>query len=162
MKPEGSVATVRLDVNGRAHEIAAAGNTPLLYVLRNHLGLKAVHFGCGKGECGACRVLIDGRPLSSRDTPLWAAAGKRIVTPEGLGDAGRPHPVQSALIAEQAGQCGYCLPGIVVSAAALLERQPDPSADEVRAALDQNLCRCGSHNRIVRAVLRAAKAGAAP
>ena len=147
-----------LSVNGTTHEIDAAGDTPLLHVLRNDLGLKAAHFGCGTGECGACRVIIDGRAVASCDTPLWAAADKHITTVEGLGDAAHPHPLQSALIAEQAGQCGYCLPGILISAAALLARQPRPTETEVRAALDDNLCRCGSHNRIVRAVLRAAQA----
>lgn len=150
-----------LSVNGTEHEITAAGDTPLLYVLRNDLGLKAAHFGCGTGQCGACRVLLDGQAVASCDTPLWAAADKSITTVEGLGDAAHPHPLQSALIAEQAGQCGYCLPGILMSAAALLERNPMPSESEVRVALDQNLCRCGSHNRIVRAVLRAAHAAQA-
>ena len=151
-----------LSVNGTEHEITAAADTPLLYVLRNDLGLKAAHFGCGTGQCGACRVLLDGHAVASCDTPLWAAAGKSITTVEGLGDAARPHPLQSALIAEQAGQCGYCLPGILMSAAALLESNAMPSESEVRVALDQNLCRCGSHNRIVRAVLRAAREGARP
>lgn len=155
----GAETTLRLNVNGAEHEVQAAEDTPLLYVLRNQLGLKAAHFGCGTGQCGACRVLIDGRPVASCDTPLWAALGKRITTAEGLGDAAHPHPLQSALIAEQAGQCGYCLPGILISAAALLAREPKPGEDAVRAALDDNLCRCGSHNRIVRAVLRAANAG---
>ena len=152
----GAAASLRLNINGTEREVEAAEDTPLLYVLRNQLGLKAVHFGCGTGECGACRVLIDGRAVAACDTPLWAALGKRITTVEGLGDAARPHPLQSALIAEQAGQCGYCLPGILISAAALLGRAPQPSETEVRAALDENLCRCGAHNRIVRAVLRAA------
>ena len=156
----GAAAALRLNVNGSVHEVCAAEDTPLLYVLRNQLGLKAAHFGCGTGQCGACRALIDGQAVASCDTPLWAALGKRITTAEGLGNAARPHPLQSALIAEQAGQCGYCLPGILVSAAALLRSKPRPSASEVRAALDQNLCRCGSHNRIVRAVLRAAEEGA--
>ena len=151
-----------LSVNGTEHEITAAADTPLLYVLRNDLGLKAAHFGCGTGQCGACRVLQDGHAVASCDTPLWAAAGKSITTVEGLGDGAHPHPLQSALIAEQAGQCGYCLPGILISAAALLERNPMPSESEVRVALDQNLCRCGSHNRIVRAVLRAAREGTRP
>ena len=154
----GSASTLRLNVNGTEHEIEAAADTPLLYVLRNQLGLKAAHFGCGTGQCGACRVLVDGRAVASCDTPLWAVQGKRIITAEGLGDAAQPHPLQSALIAEQAGQCGYCLPGILVSAAALLAREPHPDESSVRAALDENLCRCGSHNRIVRAVLRAAAA----
>ena len=150
-----------LSVNGTEHEITAAADTPLLYVLRNDLGLKAAHFGCGTGQCGACRVLLDGHAVASCDTPLWAAAGKSITTVEGLGDAAHPHALQSALIAEQAGQCGYCLPGILMSAAALLQSNAMPSESEVRVALDQNLCRCGSHNRIVRAVLRAA-GGKAP
>jgi nicotinate dehydrogenase subunit A len=154
------VPQFHLSVNGSELEVTAAGDTPLLYVLRNDLGLKAAHFGCGTGQCGACRVLLDGQAVASCDTPLWAAAGKKITTVEGLGDVAHPHPLQSALIAEQAGQCGYCLPGILISAAALLERNPKPSESEVRAALDQNLCRCGSHNRIVRAVLRAAGEGA--
>jgi len=159
MSAKSGVATAatRLSVNGVEHEVCASGDTPLLYVLRNQLGLKAAHFGCGTGQCGACRVLIDGQAVASCDTPLWAALGKRITTAEGLGDAAHPHPLQTALIAEQAGQCGYCLPGILISAAALLSRSPMPSAAEVRTALDQNLCRCGSHNRIVRAVLRAAQ-----
>ena len=159
-KSGGGAAALRLNVNGSEHEVCAAEDTPLLHVLRNQLGLKAAHFGCGTGQCGACRVLIDGKAVASCDTPLWAALGKRITTAEGLGDAAHPHPLQSALIAEQAGQCGYCLSGIVISAAALLQSKPRPSASEVRAALDQNLCRCGSHNRIVRAVLRAAEEGA--
>jgi len=157
MSAQSAGAALRLSVNGVEHEIRAEENTPLLYVLRNQLGLKAAHFGCGTGQCGACRVLIDGQAVASCDTPLWAAVGKRITTAEGLGDASHPHALQTALIAEQAGQCGYCLPGIVVSAAALLARNAMPSEDEVRAALDPNLCRCGSHNRIVRAVLRAAR-----
>ena len=151
-----------LNVNGTEHEVSAAADTPLLYVLRNDLGLKAAHFGCGTGQCGACRVLLDGQAVASCDTPLWAAADKSITTVEGLGDAAHPHPLQSALIAEQAGQCGYCLPGILMSAAALLMQNPDPSSTEVKAALDRNLCRCGSHNRMVRAVLRAAAEMAAP
>jgi len=151
-----------LNVNGTEHEVSAAADTPLLYVLRNDLGLKAAHFGCGTGQCGACRVLLDGQAVASCDTPLWAAADKSITTVEGLGDAAHPHALQSALIAEQAGQCGYCLPGILISAAELLERNPMPSESEVRVALDQNLCRCGSHNRIVRAVLRAAREGTQP
>ena len=151
------MAVIRLEVNGIAREIDAAENTPLLYALRNDLGLTATHFGCGTGECGACHVLLDGVAVASCDTPLWSAAGKKITTVEGLGSAERPHPLQEALLAEQAAQCGYCLSGILISAAALLERNPDPDDAAVRAALDRNLCRCGSHNRVVRAVLRAAR-----
>jgi nicotinate dehydrogenase subunit A len=156
------VPQYHLSVNGTVHGISAAADTPLLYVLRNDLGLKAAHFGCGTGQCGACRVLLDGLAVASCDTPLWAAAGKSITTVEGLGDEAHPHPLQSALIAEQAGQCGYCLPGILISAVALLACNSTPSESEVRAALDQNLCRCGAHNRIVRAVLRAAREGTRP
>ena len=144
-----------LTVNGRRHEVDAEDDTPLLYVLRNHLGLKGTRFGCGVGLCGACFVLADGRPVYSCDTPLWSVAGKSIRTVEGLGDDGEPHPVARALVAGQAAQCGYCMSGIVVTAAALLADNPDPTEDEVRAALDSNLCRCGSHNRVVAAVLRA-------
>ncbi len=151
------MAGIHFEVNGIAREVHAAENTPLLYALRNDLGLTAAHFGCGSGECGACHVLIDGQAIASCDTPLWAAAGKKITTVEGLGSAERPHPLQAALLAEQAGQCGYCLSGIMISAAALLERNPDPDEAAVREALDRNLCRCGAHNRVVRAVLRAAR-----
>lgn len=147
-----------LRVNGTDCEVDAAEDTPLLYVLRNDLGLKAARFGCGTGQCGACFVLIDGRAVASCDTPLWSAAGKEIVTLEGLGTPERPHPLQAALIVEQAAQCGYCVSGVLMSAAALLMQNAAPDEDEVRAALDRNLCRCGSHNRLVRAVLRAASA----
>jgi nicotinate dehydrogenase subunit A len=153
---------VRVRVNGTEREIAADPATPLLSVLRGTLGLTAAHFGCGANQCGACFVLIDGQAVASCDTPLWAAAGKDIVTLEGLGTPEKPHPLQRSFIAEQAMQCGYCISGIIVSAAALLRRNPDPSEAEVREALDRNLCRCGAHNRIVRAVLRAAKETATP
>jgi nicotinate dehydrogenase subunit A len=149
---------IKLTVNGAEREVRADEATPLVYVLRNHLGLKATRLGCGVNQCGACYVLIDGHPVASCDTPLWAAVGKRIITLEGLGTPERPHALQEAFIAEQAAQCGFCLSGIMMSAAALLERNPDPTEPEVRAALDRNLCRCGTHNRIVRAVRRAAKA----
>ena len=123
------------------------------------MGLKAARFGCGTGQCGACFVLIDGRAVASCDTPLWSAAGKKVVTLEGLGTPERPHPLQCAVIDEQAAQCGYCLSGVLVSAAALLEENAVPDEAAVRAALDRNLCRCGAHNRLVRAVLRAARQG---
>ena len=148
---------VTLRVNGVERRIEADPATPLLSVLRGRLGLTGTHFGCGTNQCGACNVLIEGQAVAACDTPLWAAAGKDVVTVEGLGTPERPHPLQQAFIAEQAAQCGYCLSGILMSAAALLRRNPDPSEAEVRAALDRNLCRCGAHNRIVRAVLRAAK-----
>ncbi len=139
-----------------AREVCAEPDTPLLYVLRNHLGLKGTRFGCGLGVCGACLVLVDGAPTYSCDTPLWSVDGKDVTTIEGLGDDGEPHPVARSIVTHQAAQCGYCMSGIVVRAARLLADDPDPSEAEVRAALDDNLCRCGSHNRVVRAVLAAA------
>jgi len=147
---------IELNVNDEPRVVSADEATPLVYVLRNDLGLKGTRLGCGANQCGACYVLIDGHAVASCDTPLWAAVGKRITTVEGLGTPERPHPLQRALIAEQASQCGYCLSGILMTAAALLARNAAPTEREVRAALDRNLCRCGTHNRIVRAVLRAA------
>ena len=147
---------MKLEVNGRSSEVSAAPDTPLLYVLRNDLGLAGTRFGCGSGQCGACFVLVDGKAVASCDLPLWSVENKKIVTVEGLGN-GQLHPVQQALIAEQAAQCGYCMSGIAVSAAGLLSKNKNPSEAEVREALDKNLCRCGSHNRVVKAVLRAAK-----
>jgi nicotinate dehydrogenase subunit A len=147
---------VKLKVNGIERLVDAGPDTPLLYILRNDLGLKAARFGCGSGECGACFVIIDGHAVPSCDTPLWSAVGKDIVTREGLGTAEKPHPLQQAFVDEQAAQCGYCASGILMSAAALLERNAAPTEGEIRAALDRNLCRCGTHNRIVRAVQRAA------
>lgn len=148
-----------LHVNGAEHRVRVAADTPLLYVLREDLGLKGPRFGCGTGSCGACFVLLDGQPTSSCDLPVWAAAGKPVTTVEGLGTPEHPHPLQRAFVDEQAAQCGYCISGILVSAAALLAADGSPSEDEVKAALDRNLCRCGSHGRIVRAVLRAAEEG---
>jgi nicotinate dehydrogenase subunit A len=149
-------------VNGVEHAVDADPQTSLLEVLRGDLGLTGTHYGCGHNQCGACNVLIDGRAVASCDTALWAAAGKEITTVEGLGSPERPHPLQSAFVAEQAMQCGYCVSGILISAAALLERVPHPTEAEVRAALDGNLCRCGAHNRMLRAVLRAANGGGPP
>jgi len=156
MEDERGGAPVTVLVNGQRREVRTEPDTALLYVLRNHLGLKGTRFGCGLGLCGACLVLVDGQPAYSCDMPLWAVRDKEITTVEGLGMAGQPHPVTKALIAGQAAQCGYCLSGVIIAAAALLKRNPDPSGEEVRGALDGNLCRCGSHNRIVRAVLAAA------
>ncbi len=147
---------VRLSVNGLERVVAAHPHTPLLYALRNDLGLKGTRFGCGNGQCGACFVLVDGHAAPSCDTPLWFAAGKKITTVEGLSADGNLHPLQRAFLAEQAAQCGYCTSGILVRAAMLLSANPRPTEVEVRAALDRNLCRCGSHSRMVRAVLRAA------
>ena len=144
---------LELEVNGARRRLEADPDTPLLYVLRNDLGLAGSRFGCGSGQCGACFVLVDGRAMASCDVPVSFATEKKVTTIEGLG--GR-HPVQKALVAEQAAQCGYCMSGIVMSAVALLSHRPHPSEAEVRNALDKNLCRCGSHNRVVRAVLRAA------
>ena len=150
-------AIMKLNVNGAEHTVEVDPASSLLGVLRNQLGLTGTRYGCGANQCGACNVLIEGQAVAACDTPLWAVAGKKIVTVEGLGTPDRPHPLQRAFIAEQACQCGYCLSGILISAAALLKRNPNPSEVEVRAALDRNLCRCGAHNRIVRAVQRAAK-----
>jgi nicotinate dehydrogenase subunit A len=152
---------VRFRLNGVEHELDADPDRSLLDVLRGKLGLTGPHFGCGAGECGACNVIIGDHAISACDTPLWSAAGKDITTIEGLGTSERPHPLQRAFIAEQAMQCGYCVSGILISAAALLKRNPSPTSREVREALDRNLCRCGSHNRMVRAVLRAAEEMAA-
>ena len=147
----------RLTINGAETALEADPDTPLLYALRNDLELKGTRFGCGSGQCGACIVLIDGHPTPACDTPLWGVVGKRITTVEGLSTDGRLHPLQNAFLAEQAAQCGYCTSGILISAAALLASNPRPTEGEVRAALERNLCRCGSHNRMVRAVLRAAR-----
>ncbi len=140
-------------VNGRPVDVRTEDDTALLYVLRNHLGLKGTRFGCGMGVCGACLVLVDGNPVYSCDTPVWSVTGKAVTTVEGLGTDDGQHPVARAIVEEQAAQCGYCMSGIVVSAAGLLATNPDPSESEVRTALDDNLCRCGAHNRVVRAVL---------
>lgn len=146
-----------LIVNGERRTTPAAPDTPLLYVLRNDFELNAAKFGCGLAQCGACTVMVDGEAVRSCVTPLSSLTGKKIVTLEGLGTPAKPGPLQRAFIAEQAAQCGYCIAGMMLSAQALLDRKPDPSEPEIRAALAGNLCRCGTHNRIVRAVKRAAK-----
>jgi nicotinate dehydrogenase subunit A len=148
--------SVRFHLNGVETTVYADPDRSLLDILRGQLGMTGTHFGCGANECGACNVIVDGHAVASCDTPLWSVADKDVITIEGLGTSERPHPLQSAFIAEQALQCGYCIPGILMSAAALLKRNPSPSDADVRTALDRNLCRCGSHNRIVKAVLRAA------
>jgi nicotinate dehydrogenase subunit A len=150
-------AAVQLTVNGHPREVTGEPGSPLLLALRNQLGLVGSRFGCGQGRCGACVVLLDGTPVSSCDLPLWAVQGRTVVTVEGLADGEALHPVQQAVLAEQAGQCGYCLSGIMVSAAALLERDPHPDEPAVLAALERHLCRCGVQRRVVRAVLRAAR-----
>jgi nicotinate dehydrogenase subunit A len=152
--------TFAFSVNGKPVSVSLDNEeTPLLNVLRNDLGLMAAKFGCGLGLCGACNVLVDGHPVHSCDTPLWSVAGKQVTTVEGLGDEGRPHRLQETFVEEQALQCGYCTAGMLVTAAALLEEEPDVDEAGVRRALDGNLCRCGAHNRIVRAVLCARTCG---
>jgi nicotinate dehydrogenase subunit A len=146
-----------LIVNGSTVSITADADTPLLDILRNHLGLVGTKFGCGQEQCGCCMVLVDGSPEKSCGKPLSTMAGKAILTIEGLGTPERPHPLQQAFLDEQAGQCGYCLSGILISAKALLDRNPSPSRAEIATALDDNICRCGSHVRILRAVERAAR-----
>lgn len=150
--------TFRLTVNGREHELSAHRDTSLLHVLRHRLELKGVRFGCGTGSCGACFVLLDDHPVPSCDTPMWSADGRDVVTVEGLAGGETLHPVQEAFLSEQAAQCGYCVSGILVSAAALLAENPHPDEQAVVAALDRHLCRCGVHGRIVRAVVRAGEA----
>jgi len=152
----------RLKVNGADREVAAEPNTPLVYLLRNDLDLKGTRFGCGSGHCGACTVLVDGNAVQSCDTPLWSAAGREITTIEGLGSIEHPHPLQQAFLDEQAAQCGYCINGIMMSAAALLRKNRDPGDAEIATALERNLCRCGTHARILRAIRRAAAALRAP
>jgi len=147
---------IELQVNGRKHALAVPADAPLLQVLRNDLGLNGPKYGCGLGQCGACLVLVDGVPARSCVVPAGGVEGREIVTLEGLGTKERPHPVQQAFIAEQAAQCGYCLNGMIVSTVALLQRWPRPTAEQVRGALSHNLCRCGTHVEILRAVDRAA------
>jgi nicotinate dehydrogenase subunit A len=144
-------------VNGNPVSVDGDADTPLLDVLRNRLGLTGTKFGCGLEQCGCCMVLIDGRPEKSCGKALATLAGRAVVTIEGLGTRDRPHPLQQAFLDEQAGQCGYCLSGILVTAKALLDRNPAPSRAEIAAALDDNICRCGSHARILRAVDLAAR-----
>jgi nicotinate dehydrogenase subunit A len=145
-----------LNVNGTAHTVDVRDAAePLLFVLRNRLDLTGAKYGCGLGQCGACTVLIDGQATRSCVVPVADAARKTITTIEGIGSADKPHPVQAAFIAEQAAQCGYCIPGMVMSAVALLDKTPKPTRDEAKQALAGNLCRCGTHQRILAAVLRA-------
>lgn len=148
---------ITLNVNGAQHTVHAEPDTPLLYILRNDLKLKGAKFGCGLGLCGSCMVLIDGHNVMSCDTPLWSVAGKSITTIEALGSLDAPGALQRAFITEQAAQCGYCLSGAVMTAAALLASNPDPSETEIKQALARNLCRCGTHTRIIKAVQRAAR-----
>ncbi|HZR69361.1 MAG TPA: (2Fe-2S)-binding protein [Burkholderiales bacterium] len=149
---------ITLDINGRAREVDADPATPLLYVLRDQLAMNGARFGCGLGQCGACTVLIDGEAAFSCLTPVSVLAGRKVRTLEGLGTAESPGAVQRAFIEEQAAQCGYCIPGMILRAQALLERNPSPSDAEIREHMSPNLCRCGTHVRILRAVRRAAGA----
>ena len=147
---------IKFEVNGKVHEIDADPATPLLYVLRDQLQLNGAKFGCGLGQCGSCTVMLDGRAVFSCVTPLAALQGRRVKTIEGLGTAENPGPVQRAFIDEQAAQCGYCIPGMMMRAQALLEANPTPSKADIRRHMNANLCRCGTHMRILRAVERAA------
>jgi len=144
---------MKFRLNGKDVTVGESPDRPLLYVLRNELNLTGTRFGCGSGQCGACFVLVDGRPMASCDLPVSFVSDKAVVTVEGL--EGK-HPVQKALLSEQAAQCGYCMSGIIISAVSLLEKKKSPTEAEVREALDKNLCRCGSHNRVVRAIMKAA------
>ena len=149
---------ISLKVNGVSRSVPAEPDTPLLYVLRNDLELNGAKFGCGLAQCGACTVLVDGKAVRSCITPISAVGASEITTIEGLGSIAKPHALQQAFIEEQAAQCGYCTSGMIMSAKELLDRNPRPGEGDVRAALEGNLCRCGTHNRIIRAVLRAAQA----
>ena len=149
--------TISLNVNGQVRTVDADPATPLLYILREDLELNGAKFGCGLGQCGACTVLVDGRAVFSCLLPAAALSGRKIVTVEGLGSMEKPSVLQQAFIDEQAAQCGYCISGMIMVAQALLDRNPEPTESDVRSALNGNLCRCGTHNRIVRAVLRAAE-----
>ena len=147
---------IRLTVNGQPREVLADSETPLLYVLRNDLGLTGTKFGCGLGQCGACTVLVGGQAVRSCMLPVQAVAGQAVTTIEGLGSPERPHPLQATFIEEQAVQCGYCTPGIVMTAKAFLDQTPRPTEAQVKQALAGVLCRCGTHERVIRAVMRAA------
>ena len=148
---------IELNINGRTHAIDADPHTPLLYVLRDHLALSGAKFGCGLGQCGACTVMVDGQATFSCLTPISVLPGRRIKTVEGLGTIEQPGPLQRAFIDEQAAQCGYCIAGMIMRAQALLEKNPSPSEAEIRRHMMPNLCRCGTHMRILRAVHRAAE-----
>ena len=148
---------ITLKVNGKSRSVDAEPDTPLLYVLRNDLELNGPKFGCGLGQCGACNVMVDGRVLRSCQTPMYSVRDTSVTTLEGLGSPDKLHPLQKAFIEEQAMQCGYCINGMIMSAKALLDQNPKPAEPYIRQALVGNLCRCGSHNRIIRAIMRAAK-----
>jgi nicotinate dehydrogenase subunit A len=157
MVGEDFVATITLSVNGQPHTVTAEPDTPLLYVLRNDIGLSGPKFGCGLAQCGACTVIAGDQAVRSCSVPVSAAAGKAITTVEGLGTPERPHPLQAAFVAEQAAQCGYCISGMIMQAKAILDRNPKASDAEIRQGMAGNLCRCGTHTRIMKAIKRAAK-----
>jgi nicotinate dehydrogenase subunit A len=148
---------VNLKVNGQSHQVDTDPDTPLLYVLRGDLKLNAAKYGCGLGQCGSCTVMVDGEAIFSCVTPVMLLEGREITTVEGLGSIDRPGPMQQAFIEEQAAQCGYCIPGMMMRAQSLLQKNPAPTDDEIRAHMEPNLCRCGTHMRIVKAIARAAK-----
>ena len=148
---------LQITVNGRPHPIEATPDTPLIYVLRNELNLNSVRFGCGLSRCGACTVHVDDEPVRSCSVPVGEVAGREVVTLEGLGTPDNLHPLQRAFLEEQAAQCGYCIPGMIMSAAHLLSRNSRPTEADIRSALNDTLCRCGAHVRIVRAIQRAAE-----
>lgn len=154
------MASTTLSVNGKSREVDVTGDDMLLYVLRDELGLNGPKFGCGLAQCGACTVLVDGQPTRSCLTPVSEAEGTEITTLDGLGTADSPGTLQQAFIDEQAAQCGYCMNGMIMTAKALLEQNPDPSDEDIRNALAANLCRCGTHTRVIRAIKRAAREGA--
>ena len=150
---------IKINVNGQEREVDAAPGTPLLYVLRDHLQLNGAKFGCGLGQCGACAVLLDGKPVFSCIVPVSSVVTRQVRTLEGLGSAAQPGPVQRAFIEEQAAQCGFCIPGMIVRAHALLEQNPAPTSAQIRRYMSPHLCRCGTHMRIFRAIEKAARVG---
>jgi nicotinate dehydrogenase subunit A len=160
MKGNTAMAQISLTVNGKVRVVDADLSTPLLYVLRNNLGLHGPRFGCGLGQCGACTVILEGKSVRSCTMPTSAAQNKRITTLEGLGNAAHPHPLQKAFIEEQAAQCGYCMNGMVMTAKVLLDKNPHPTVAEIKQSLNGNICRCGSHLRVIRAVQKAASSSA--
>lgn len=148
---------ITITVNGKPRSVEAASDTPLLYALRNDLELNGAKFGCGLAQCGACTVIVEGKAVRSCVTPLASVAGKAITTIEGLGTPAKPHALQQAFVEEQAVQCGYCINGMIMTAKTLLDKNPHPTEAQIKKALAANLCRCGTHNRIVRAIQRAAR-----
>ncbi len=152
------MSVIQFELNGHSQSVEAQDNDNLLDILRNHCGQKSARFGCGLSQCGACHVMVDGHAVPACSTPMWSVADKHVVTLEGLGQDTAPHPLQTAFCQQQAAQCGYCSSGMLMTAAALLKHNPRPTPEQVREALQGNLCRCGAHNRIVRAVCQAAQA----